>query len=123
MAFTNSQRNAIRMYLGGPLYGTQVDPAVDNAINAVESLADVDLEARIIAVLASLESLDAQLLEARTRFKFRRVEDVEFNVGGEVGNIAQLGTVFVERLATLLGCPVRKNPYRGSGNGALMRHG
>ena len=123
MAFTSSQRNAIRMYLGGPLYGTQVDPAVDNAIEAVELLGDADLEARIVAILTNLAALDTQLLEARTRFKFRRVEDVEFNVGGEVGNIAQLGALFVERLATLLGCPVRKNPYRGSGNGALMRQG
>ena len=62
MAFTSSQRNAIRMYLGGPLYGTQVDPAVDNAIEAVELLGDADLEARIVAILTNLAALDTQLL-------------------------------------------------------------
>lgn len=123
MAFTQSQRNAIRIYLGGPLYGTQVDPRVENAIAAVESLADADLEARVATILTSLATIDEQLLASRSRFKFKRVEDVEFNIGGEVGSLSALGTLFVERLSTIFGLPVIKNPYRGAPNGSVMRHG
>lgn len=123
MAFTSSQRNAITLYLGGPTTGWQVDMRVRNAIDAVESLHDADLEARIVALLGNLADIDAQLLSSRTRYKFKRVEDVEYNIGGEFGSLTALGNLFLQRLSTALACPILTNPYRASAPGGVMRHG
>lgn len=124
MAFTSSQRNAITLYLGGPTTGWQVDLRVRNAIDAVESLHDADLEARIVALLGNLADIDAQLLSSRTRYKFKRVEDVEYNIGGEVGSLVSLGNLLLGRLSTALACPIITNPYARNGSaGGVMRHG
>jgi hypothetical protein len=67
--------------------------------------------------------IDAQLLSSRTRYKFKRVEDVEYNIGGEFGSLTALGNLFLGRLSTALACPILTNPYRASAPGGVMRHG
>lgn len=121
--FTNLERNRIYIYLGASRVGAQVDPRVKNAIDAVEALGDTDLENQVRVILGYLAELDSQLLSGASKAKYKKVEDVEYNVGGLTGNLTQLANIFVQRLALIFGVEVLVNPYGGRVNGSVMRHG
>lgn len=121
---TAEQRTSILRWMGSTPLDRQVSPAITNAMDAVDAMADAGLEAAIAAELAALANVDAQLLQSNTRQKFTRVEDVYFNVGAEAASLLASGRMHVNRLAALLGCTPERDVFgTGFQQGGRMRHG
>lgn len=123
MALSADRRQQLRLYLGYPSTGFQVDRVLENAMNAVDSQARPELEAMIGVGLDECIAIDAQITSGRAREKYKQIEDVHYNVGGELAGLRSRGSMHVRRLATLVGAPVHQDPFTGSPMGGLMRHG
>lgn len=124
MALTDAQETAVYKWLGSTPMWRQVNPAIRNALLALRNFADVNLEASIAAELTALDDIDAKMVTGSNRLKFKRVEDVEFNVGGELVELRNQGRMHVGRLANLLGVSVVRDVFSGGGAlGGVMKHG
>lgn len=124
MSLTAAQETEVYKWLGATPMWRQVDPSIRNALLSLTTFADVNLEALIAAELTALNDIDAKMVTAANRLKFKRVEDVEFNVGGEIVELRAQGRMHVQRLARLLGVTVRADVFSGGGAlGGVMKHG
>lgn len=80
-------------------------------MNAVDAQGRPELETMIEAELDACIQVDADIRSALARMKYKQVEDVHFNVGGELYAVASRGMMHVRRLGNLVGCEPRGNPF------------
>lgn len=125
MSLTAAQQTDVYKFLGATPMWRQINPAIRNALLALENFADVNLEASIAGELTALNAVDAQIINANRRQKFKQVEDVHFRGPEELAALRSQGRMHVSRLAGLLGVSVVNNVFGGGGavTGAVMKHG
>jgi hypothetical protein len=104
MAFTPTEYNAIRRYLGYDLITPDAwrgDAAAGLARNV--GRLDADGEAQVRLVLAELASVDAGIADARTRTKAEQVGDLKLNAAKELRTLRTERKDISRELAKLLG--------------------
>lgn len=111
MALSPTRRQQLRLYLGYPSIGLQVSRMLESAMNAADANGSAELQAMIEAELDECLALDVQIKAARARQKFKQVEDVHFNIGGEEASLRSQGRMHVARLGVLLSCEVQYDPF------------
>ena len=85
MAFTESDRVSIRKYLGFAAIYQQADPELENAITAVQSIADggtrpdSSTEDAILAYVVLLVAIDAEVESASGCLSTIKVDEVEMD--------------------------------------------
>ena len=118
MAFTESEKAKIRMYMGWSPRFHQTDVALEQAMNAVDALPDTlvliqnPIGGTPPGVIAALEDVDAKITAAHGRLKADTVGSIQLN-RSELKQLYREGKRQVSRLATLLGTEVRRDVFSG----------
>lgn len=109
MALTDAQKDSVRQYVGWTFRFRQTDSQLEMALVAVD--ADATVQATVIAMLASLASIDASITDAYDRIKAKSVDEIQLMESQEIAILRSEGRRFVGRLAGYLGVPVRQDVY------------
>jgi hypothetical protein len=112
MAFSAPQKAAIRYRMGWPARFFQTENTLEQSMVAVGN--DADASATVIAILAELDDVDAQLVDARKRIKVMKTGTTELMGYGEIAILRAEGRRLVGRLASNLGAPVKADIYAGA---------
>ncbi len=124
-----TRRQKIRLYLGYPFIGRQLERTCENALNVFDTFEAPEAELYAVALaqvdeaIAQIEAVRASIVTALARAKYKRVEEIEYNVGGELAQLRTTGDLYVAQLSLLLGCPVRQNPFHPGMSDNRMRQG
>ena len=133
MAFTEAQRVKIRLYLGWSARFHQFDSRLEQAMNAVDTLADTETE--VEAILADLATIETELADAHGRLKAMKVGSIDLPGHKEIQALRSEGRRHVGRLAATLGVEVRHDAFGAGryrhfatrygliGGGNVMLHG
>lgn len=123
MAFTDTQKAQIRFYLGYqerfiwrlPLLETQL---MDGVLSS-------DTEGIAISILSDLATIDTGLVDARSRLKAKKVEDIDLPGFDEIESLRDEGRRMVNRLAAIFGVDVNWDVYGESSvsMGGMIRLG
>jgi len=122
VALTAAQRAEVRRYAGWGARFRQFDSALDNAMDALGS--DPEHEVQITnaltatppGLLAQLADVDAKLTGAYGRLKADKVGSIELN-RGELFQLRSEGRRLTGRLCALLGVQRRADVYGSGGTG------
>lgn len=109
MAFSESDRVSIRIYLGfGSLY-LQADPRLENAITALQSVTDGgtrptnDAELAAKSIIVELKDVDARIKALRDQQAATEVVgELKLDSAREQARLCQEGRRYVHRLARML---------------------
>jgi len=112
MAFTLTQRAEIRYYTGWSGRWHQVDSELERALSAIDGVAEI--EALVLADLASCKDVDAKLLDADKRLKALKVGSIVLPAKNEIDELEKKGRKFAKRLASQLGVEVRNDMFDSS---------
>lgn len=74
MAFTDAQRVQIRYFMGYPQLYLQTYSILEMALNAIEQKAE--MSALVLELVASLQNIDAELLNGLKYIKVDRVDNI-----------------------------------------------
>jgi hypothetical protein len=116
MALTETQRAAVRLYLGWSARFHQFDSRLEQALDAVGSLPEsaalitASISSTPPGLLALLADLESRIRGAYGRLKAGKVGSIELNAG-EIGQLRSEGRRLVGQLATLLGVEVGSDPF------------
>ncbi len=121
MAFTETQRVAIRTWLGWSERFHQTNSALEQAMNAVEGVAEA--QANVEVILTELDSIEVALKDARNRLKASKVGSIDLNKN-EVPFLRSEGRRWVGKLARRFGVRVMGDPFSAGlpSEGNLMRY-
>lgn len=108
MAFTDTEKATIRMYLGWSARFAQTDTALERAMSAVETMPADEALAR--THLVELARIDTAITACESRFKADQVGSITLSQT-ELSRLRSRGMERVGRLATLLGVEVRDNAF------------
>lgn len=112
MAFTDTQRAQVRLYLGWPARFWQSDSRLEQAMNSIDDKAE---ELTICTgLLTSLADIDTRLTACYTRLKALAVGKITLPGQGELMALRSEGRRFAGRLASTLGVAVRHDVWSGS---------
>lgn len=108
MAFSERDRVDIRLYLGfGSLY-LQLDPRLENAITAVQSVADggtrpsSDTENQVKDIILELKDIDERIIALRDQQAATElVGEVRLDAARETSRLRAEGRIYVHRLARI----------------------
>lgn len=121
MALTPAQRVSVRTYLGWSARFHQMDSGLEQAMNALDQDADSELyvtralgDAAGPGLLASIADIDTKLVGADATLLVDQAGTVKLNAQQQVGLLRSKGRMFVARLASLLGVPVRADYFAGA---------
>jgi hypothetical protein len=113
VAFTDTQRAQIRLYLGWPARFWQMNSRLEQAMNAVESQAE---EVTICTdLLTALVAHDARVTACYSRLKAMKVGSIELTGHGELLALRSEGRRLSGRLAATLAVDVQHDVWAGSG--------
>lgn len=110
MAFSDAEKSTIREYMGWSARFAQEDTALERAMAAVGGGAFPADENKARVHLTELARIDAALVACEARFKADKVGTIELSQS-ELTRLRSRGAERLGRLATLLGCEVRSNPF------------
>lgn len=108
MAFTDTEKATIRMYMGWSARFGQTDTALERAMSAIETQPADETLARIH--LAELARIDAAITACEARFKADQVGTIKLSQS-ELSRLRSRGEERVGRLATLFAVEVRNNAF------------
>jgi hypothetical protein len=118
MALGEDEKAKIRMYMGWSPRFFQTDVALEQAMNAVDNLPEVliliqnPIGGSPPGIIASLEALDAKIVEAQDNLPADQVGSIKLN-RNEMRQLYREGKRLVSRLATYLGTEVRTDIFSG----------
>lgn len=133
MAFTEPQRVKVRFYLGWSARFHQHDSRLEQAMNAIDVLADTQTQVEL--VLTDLDDLVTKLKDSYDRLKAMKVGSIELPGKNEVALLRSEGRRNVGGLAAILGVEVRQDVFGSGryrhfatsgglgGGGNVMQHG
>lgn len=117
LILTTAERASIRLYCGWSGRWRQTDSRLEQAMNALD-MADDDTMAEVRTLLASLASVDTELVDAHKRIKAAKLGSLELSQAGRRGDEIEVlrseGRRFVGRLAATLGVEARQDVFSGS---------
>lgn len=108
MAFTATQKAAIRYYAGWAGAGFQFDTRLEGAMSAIESVPAHEaqitnaLNGSPPGLLALLQDIDARITAALGRLKAAKVGSIELNPA-EMYELRRIGRQYATRLCSILG--------------------
>lgn len=111
MAFTETQKASIRMYLGYSARFLQFDDALERAMDTVGNHAPT--QAQIEACLTEAARVDAAIQAAEGRLKAEEVGSITLNKA-EIEQLRDRGRQNIGRMARAFGVPVRGDAYSGA---------
>jgi hypothetical protein len=120
MALTDAQKASVRFYLGYQDQFRNMNTALESQLSAGLSS---DAETLVIATLANLAAVDAQLLTAHGRLKAMKVGSITLTGDGEVMALRSQGRLYVGRLAAMYGVQPLNDVYAeaaGAGGASSM---
>ncbi len=109
MAFVETDRVQIRLYVGASAIFASLWPALENAISASQSVADggtrVDssTETLVKGIIASLQQIDAARLNLITKFHAVKIDELTVDAVRGTAMLRSEGRVLVGRLCSTLG--------------------
>jgi len=107
-ALTDTQKSQIRRWLGVPDVSRQYDLRLESSLDAL-SVSGCDL---VVSILTELESIAAQLKEAREcRLKVGAVEDIEIRGPEEIRTLWREGNRLAVDLGAVLYFHPRRRPF------------
>lgn len=109
MAFTDTQKAQIRMFLGWGARYLQTDDALRRAYDSVGTLGGAD-QVLVEAQLTECARVDAALLAAESRIKADKVGPIELNAM-ELDKLRDKGRTAVARMARIFGVEVRGDAF------------
>jgi len=119
--FSNAERVTIRRYLGIPAVLRYKDTRLETELDRIGS-DDPAMVAEIRTILASLATVEADLLTAMKTSGLKRADEVEWYAGStaNAGNAAieghkQRGRMFCSRLSQALGVPIVHDAFGTQG--------
>jgi hypothetical protein len=113
VAFTDSQRAAVRLYLGWPARFWQMNSRLEQAMNAIESQAE---EVTVCTgLLTELAAHDTRITACYGRLKAMKVGSIELTGHGELMALRSEGRRLSGRLAATLAVDVQHDVWSGSG--------
>jgi hypothetical protein len=113
MAFTETERVQIRLYLGWSGRFYQFDSRLEQAMNAVSA----ETEVIVKAALAECQSFDEQIQAAPKRFKAAQVGSITLQGATELALLRSCGRAHVGRIAATLGVEVKHDVFSGAAPG------
>lgn len=123
MAFTETDRVAIRGYLGYPQIWLQADPRLESAMTNIQSISDGGTrpnpspsaaEVAAKALVTNLQAIDASLLNLSTFNGGTVVDEVQADFAREDLRLRQMGRMFCSRLADIFDTQVAKDVFSAS---------
>ena len=114
MAFTETQRAQIRLYLGWSARFWQMDSRLEQAMNAMDQ-AKVEEQAICDGLLVSLLAQDVLITACYTRLKALAVGKITLPGHGELLALRSEGRRLSGRLASTLGVAIRHDVWGGRG--------
>lgn len=109
MAFTDTQKAQIRMYLGWGARYLQTDDALRRAYDSVGALGGPD-QVLVEAQLTECARVDGLLQSAEARIKASKVGPIELNAM-ELDQLRDKGRMAVGRMARIFGVEVRGDAF------------
>lgn len=119
MALTDTQKAAVRLYLGYP-DGSRGGPGdLERAMDGLSAAGQTVVE----GLLTSLAAIDTKLSSSWDRQKVTRAEEITFAGPEELRALRGEGGRVASRLAAALGVPIASNPFamQGSPSGVARR--
>lgn len=113
MALSGAQRAKVRKYLGWSARFHSTDDRLEQAMNAVANLPDD--EAEIVAELARLEDIDAQITATNTTAKVVTLGSIETRAAYQLSVLCRRGRQAAGRIAAILGVAIRHDAFSGGG--------
>jgi hypothetical protein len=113
MAFTETQRAQVRLYLGWPARFWQMNSRLEQAMNAMATHAEE--ETICTGLLTSLAAIDTAITASYTRMKAAAVGDITLRGSGELMDLRSEGRRLSGRLAATLGVDVQHDVWSGHG--------
>lgn len=114
MALDATQKANVRTSLGWSAQFSQTDNALENAFDGLA--AEPEHEALVIALLADIAAVKAQIIDARKRLKGLKVGSIELDAfRSEMAALRWDGARLTGELATIMGVERRHNIF-GSGS-------
>lgn len=110
MAFSETERSQIRLYLGWSGRFHQTDSRLEQAMNSVSS----ETEARVRAELARCIALDTKIDDCSKRFKAAVVGSITLPGSTELALLRSQGKQAAGRMAATLGVELRANAFAAS---------
>lgn len=120
MAFTEADRVSIREYLGFGSIFLQADPRLENAITAVQSVADggtrptSDAENALKALITRLKAIDTSLDALNDQSGATSVDEIKLDAARETYRLKMHARSLVHRLARILDTYPRSDIYSAS---------
>lgn len=115
MAFSDSERAKIYLYLGYSQRFLQINSVLDQAISSIGG----NPEAVLIVqdLLNELDTVKAEIRTARRRLKYERIEDVYYRKGmEEIAALRSDGRMWAGQLASVFGVDVQHDAFSASGS-------
>lgn len=119
MALTDSQKAALRRYLGW----TDKDRGLYNALEGAFLAISDEAVTQLGVHLDDLATIESRLRSTWDHLKVRRVEDVEFAGGDEVRALRSEGNRLVLDISSILGVDYRVLPFRSGQSSGVCRRG
>jgi hypothetical protein len=126
---TEAEKADIRLFLGYQARFHQLDSALEFAMHAVDevsNLAAYNQITRALAhadgpgILALIKDVDTKIRAQDPQSTVEKVGSIELDAARGMGVLRSKGRAYVGRLATILGVPVRRDYFSGSGGGPYL---
>lgn len=118
MAFTEPEKTRIRMLLGWGARFWQLETRLENAMDAVGTLAEET--STIQAILVTLTGIDTKIADALGTVGVTGVSSIHLDSDQGISHLRAEGRRQVEAIATILQTPIKKNFYGGSMTGVQL---
>jgi hypothetical protein len=109
MALDETQRAAIRHYLGWSERFFQFDSRLEGAMNALDMRPAA--EANVVSWMGLLSTLDAQIVDQRDRLKVVKLGTITLDGTRELANLRGTGQQIVGWISATLGIPIQHDVY------------
>ncbi len=113
MPFSESEKAAVRRYLGFPSVYRASNPRLENAMDVVGAQPEVVLQVQ--SDLSGIAQIEANLLALLPSAGVKKVDEIEFFDGGQQKAMKDEGRRLCGRLSTTMGVPLVGDAFGGSG--------
>lgn len=127
MALTATQRADVRRYLGWSARFHQFDSRLEQAMNALDTEPEHELQVTDTlannGLLAALADIEQKLRDAHGRLRAMKVGSIDLTGFGEVQSLRMEGRRYAKTLASILGVEVRNDVFSSSRTMTFASHG